>query len=193
MTFPPHDWGMLRRSRCVQIFFKQNQPSTTDSKHHIQPAYGERAGWRGAGRLNSHRETEFSGAYGDMGILIFPVQLTTSRIGNLTQLIHTLLYMMTIDTYILLLLFLTFSALVANPKKLLYTVANPARGLLNREKKKKKKSGSAPPPPRARCPFGEIYLVHTIGSVPRSSGHSIAYRWLSLTRVFRHRTSTPSR
>ena len=27
-------------------------------------------------------------------------------------------------------------------KKLLYTVANPARGLLNREKKKKKKSGS---------------------------------------------------
>ena len=32
-------------------------------------------------------------------------------------------------------------------KKLLYTVANPARGLLNREKKKKKKSGSAPPPP----------------------------------------------
>ena len=41
-------------------------------------------------------------------------------------------------------------------KKLLYTVANPARGLLNREKKKKKKSGSAaPPPPPARCLFGE--------------------------------------
>ena len=35
-------------------------------------------------------------------------------------------------------LFLTFSALVANPKKLLYTVANPARGLLNRGKKTKK-------------------------------------------------------
>ena len=30
-------------------------------------------------------------------------------------------------------LFLTFSVLVANPKKLLYTVANPARGLRNRE------------------------------------------------------------
>ena len=28
----------------------------------------------------------------------------------------------------------TFSVLVANPKKLLYTVANPARGPLNREK-----------------------------------------------------------
>ena len=29
----------------------------------------------------------------------------------------------------------------------IYTVANPARDLLNREKKKKKKSGSAPSPP----------------------------------------------
>ena len=39
-----------------------------------------------------------------------------------------------------------------------YTVANPARGLLNREKNKNKKSGSAPrppPPPPARCSFGE--------------------------------------
>ena len=34
------------------------------------------------------------------GIFIFPVQLTTSRIGNLTRLIHTLLYVMTIHTYI---------------------------------------------------------------------------------------------
>ena len=38
---------------------------------------------------------------------------------------------------LLLLLFFTFSALVANAKKLLYTVANPVRGLLNRKKKKK--------------------------------------------------------
>ena len=43
----------------------------------------------------------FSGANEDRGILIFPVQLTTSRIGNLTRLILTLAkYMMTIDTYI---------------------------------------------------------------------------------------------
>ena len=34
------------------------------------------------------------------GDIIFPVQLTTSRIGNLTGLIHTLLYVMTIHTYI---------------------------------------------------------------------------------------------
>ena len=39
-----------------------------------------------------------------------------------------------------LLLFLTFSVLVAIPKKLLYTVANPARGLLNREKRREKRT-----------------------------------------------------
>ena len=34
------------------------------------------------------------------GNIIFPFQLTTSRIGNLTRLIHTLLYVMTIHPYI---------------------------------------------------------------------------------------------
>ena len=34
------------------------------------------------------------------GNIIFSVQLTTSRIGNLTRLIHTLLYVMIIHTYI---------------------------------------------------------------------------------------------
>ena len=38
------------------------------------------------------RETKFSGANGDRELLIFPVQLTTSSIGNLPRLIHTLLY-----------------------------------------------------------------------------------------------------
>ena len=38
--------------------------------------------------------------------------------------------------------------LVANPKKLpFYTVANPARGLLNREKRTKEKIWQRPPPP----------------------------------------------
>ena len=49
------------------------------------------------------------------------------------------------------LLFLAFSVLVANnPKKLLYTVANPARDLLNREKRTKEKVWQHtlhPPPP----------------------------------------------
>ena len=36
------------------------------------------------------------------GNVIFPVQLTTSRIGNLTRLIYTLPYVITIHIYILL-------------------------------------------------------------------------------------------
>ena len=39
------------------------------------------------------------------GNIIFSVQLTTSRIGNLNRLIHTLLYVMTIHTYILIYIF----------------------------------------------------------------------------------------
>ena len=35
------------------------------------------------------------------GIFIFPVQLTTSRIGSLTRLIHTLLYIYNIYIYIM--------------------------------------------------------------------------------------------
>ena len=46
------------------------------------------------------RETKFSGASGDREASMSSVQLTTSRIGNLTRLIHTLLYVMTIHTYI---------------------------------------------------------------------------------------------
>ena len=45
-------------------------------------------------------------------------------------------------------LFLTFSVLVANLKKLLNTMANPARGLLNREKRTKRESLTAYPPPQ---------------------------------------------
>ena len=34
---------------------------------------------------------------GTQGNIVFPVQLTTRRVGNLTRLIHTLLYVMTIQ------------------------------------------------------------------------------------------------
>ena len=68
------------------------------SKHQIQPEYGEWAGWRETGRPNPSRETKLSGPNEDRGLFISPVQLTTSRIGNLTRLIHTLLYVMTIHT-----------------------------------------------------------------------------------------------
>ena len=57
------------------------------------------------------------------------------------------LYHYVFSLLLLLLLFLTFSVLVANPKKLLYTVANPARGLLNREKRTKEKVWQHTPPP----------------------------------------------
>ena len=50
------------------------------------------------GTADPSRETKFSGTHGDRGMFIFPVQLTTSRIGNLTRLIYTLLYVMTIHT-----------------------------------------------------------------------------------------------
>ena len=56
-----------------------------------------------------------------VALFIFPVQLTTSRIGNLARLIHTLLYVMTIHTYI--------QQSMDQPGN----VANPARGQLSRE------------------------------------------------------------
>ena len=54
------------------------------------------------GRPNPFREAKFSGANGDREMFISPVQLTTSRIGDLTRLIHTLLCVMD-HTYIYLL------------------------------------------------------------------------------------------
>ena len=64
------------------------------SKHHIQLEQTD------AGRPNPSRETKFSGATADKEIFIFPVQLTTSRIDNLTRLIHTLAICVTLHTYI---------------------------------------------------------------------------------------------
>ena len=70
------------------------------SKHQIQPECGDEQADAGRdGRLNPSRETKFSGTHGDGGMFISPVQLTTSRIGNLTRLIHTLLYVMTTHTH----------------------------------------------------------------------------------------------
>ena len=57
-------------------------------------------------------------------------------IFNISQNVQDIVIHLEVDEEQLL-LFLTFSVLVANPKKLLYTMANPARGLLNREKRTK--------------------------------------------------------
>ena len=59
------------------------------SKHQIQPECEERAGWRGTGRPNPPHETKISGANGNGEILIFPVQLTTSKSGNIIRFMYT--------------------------------------------------------------------------------------------------------
>ena len=51
--------------------------------------------YSGTERPNLSRETKFSGVDGDREIFIFPVQLTTSRIGSHYRLVHTLLEVMT--------------------------------------------------------------------------------------------------
>ena len=78
---------------------------------------------------------QFSGANADMGKFIFPVQLITCRMGNLTRLIHTLAICVTIHNVgdkPTVILYTTFIAIVVSHiqrigrQKLLYTVANPA-------------------------------------------------------------------
>ena len=88
------------------------------SKHQIQP---------GAGRPNPSRETKFSGTNADREILIFPVELTTCRTGNLTRLIHTLAICVTIHivdtcratniTNIITTCFVTYYLLLSSIKK----------------------------------------------------------------------------
>ena len=61
------------------------------SRHRIQPNYGDDE-QTDAGRDCKIRlaRPNSSGANGDREISIFPVQLTTSRIGDLIRLIHIL-------------------------------------------------------------------------------------------------------
>ena len=54
------------------------------------------------GRLNPSCETKLADTCGDRGIFVFLVQLTTSRIGSLTPLIHTLLYVMAVHGLLLM-------------------------------------------------------------------------------------------
>ena len=74
------------------------------------------------GTAEPARETKFSGTHGDRGIFIFSVQLTTSKIGNLTRLIHTLLYVMTIHTYIQLCLLVQQTCTVTANDMYVFTV-----------------------------------------------------------------------
>ena len=69
------------------------------SKHPIQPECGDEQADAGRDMSNPSRKTKFSGTNADREIFIFPVQLTTCRTGNLTQLIHTIAICVTIRTY----------------------------------------------------------------------------------------------
>ena len=104
------------------------------------------------GRSNPSYETRFSGANGDREIYIFPVQLTTSRIGNLAGLICTLLYVRTIHTYIqyqdfngvfsfwcsvrtyVVVVFFALTYRASTIPGNIYAVANPVHGLLDRKR-----------------------------------------------------------
>ena len=79
------------------------------SKHQIQRQNGDEqadAGRDGTAELVSRGTGEYS---------FFPVQLTTSRIGNLTRLIHTQLYVMTIHAYIHTCILLSFIVTILYP------------------------------------------------------------------------------
>ena len=70
------------------------------SKHQVQPEYGEMSRLTRDGTAEPVSRDQILRHARGQGNIIFPVQLTTSRIGNLTRLIHTLLYVMTIHTYV---------------------------------------------------------------------------------------------
>ena len=80
----PINSGLTRWRLTVQMDAAAESGRNPVGKHHIKPKYRERAYWRRMGRPNPSPETKFSGANGDGEKIIFPVQLTTSRIGNLT-------------------------------------------------------------------------------------------------------------
>ena len=68
------------------------------SKHQIQPEYGDEHRLTRDGTAEPVSRDQILSHVRGQGNIIFPFQLTTSRIGNLTRLIHTLLYVMTIHT-----------------------------------------------------------------------------------------------
>ena len=70
------------------------------SKHQIQPVSMDMSRLTRDGTADPVSRDQILWHARRQGNMIFPVQLTTSRIGDLTRLIYTLLYVMTIHTYI---------------------------------------------------------------------------------------------
>ena len=101
------------------------------------------------------------------GNIIFPVQLATSRIGNLTRLIHTLLYVMTIHTYILRLNLVLTGFLPSSAAASIY-LFKPPYAIGSVPSLKKKLNASKPP---ELSPSGGMskYLGGNIGCRDKSS------------------------
>ena len=80
------------------------------------------------GTAEPSRETKFSGANADREMFIFPVHLTTSRIGNLTWLTHTLAICVTIPYIHIsnynLYLVLFYTSIFVQDSKYMYTFAS---------------------------------------------------------------------
>ena len=68
------------------------------SKHQIQPEYEDEQADAGRDYRIRLARPKSSDANADREIFIFPVELTTSRIDNLTRLIHALAICVTIHT-----------------------------------------------------------------------------------------------
>ena len=88
------------------------------------------------------------------GNIIFPVQLTTSRIGNLTRLIYTLLHVMTIHTYIhtcvpvvVVVVVSHFQRIGCQPEKTTLHGGQSRSWSAEQGKENKRKSLAAYPPP----------------------------------------------
>ena len=88
-------WRMAVLNKCMDAAAELERNPVR--KHQIQPEYGDEQADAGRdcrsrpARLNSQARTIV-----DRKTLIFPFQLTTSRIGNLTRLIHIVAICVTI-------------------------------------------------------------------------------------------------
>ena len=87
----PPDWGMLRRSRCVQIFLKTNIPNCIARVGAVFPIMPRHNNTRDGTAEPVSRDQILRRKRGQ-GIINFPcsAEHEQSRIGNLTRLIHTL-------------------------------------------------------------------------------------------------------
>ena len=131
------------------------------------------------GLPNPSRETKFSGANENRKMSLFPVQLTTSRVGNLSRLIHTLARCMTIHTSTS-----PCRSLCPSPRHLLYP--SPVLHPLHRQAMSPQEPMSnplTPMPPRVSRELEHNGYVEIPG---RTRGETRALRAASLEYAHNH-------